>query len=405
MPPRNVGAKADGRRETNETNMMKTEKKALSPALAAKLHEPLLALHAAMEVEPLWKAFRRLMRAALPVHRGTLFLGHLGMGEARVVFTDPTITRPEEWYNARGKTNLFTPFIEAHRGVKFYRFSEVLPARAEFVQSEFYRNFAAPEGWDKGVSALYWARREVTAMFSLYRAPEQPEFTAAELAVLQHLHPFVGIAIERVQKLDTERLARRSLEEFNRNIPVGLVFLDWEQRVEFANPEAHRLCAHWNFGAAARALNVRDAFELPAAVRAAVVALRARVAARDAKQLLSLPGDFAEVEPGEATGLRAQITVLNNPASALAKPRFLVVLDTRPVASAERAAVSPEKLAQLRDLTPREREIALLVCEGCSNAEVAKRLSKSVLTIKTQLNSVFRKLGVGSRAKLMAMLR
>jgi DNA-binding CsgD family transcriptional regulator len=67
--------------------------------------------------------------------------------------------------------------------------------------------------------------------------------------------------------------------------------------------------------------------------------------------------------------------------------------------------VSPEKLNQLRDLTPREREIALLVCEGHSNAEVAKRLSKSVLTIKTQLNSVFRKLGVESRAKLMAMLR
>ena len=74
-------------------------------------------------------------------------------------------------------------------------------------------------------------------------------------------------------------------------------------------------------------------------------------------------------------------------------------------AAAARAAVSPEKLNQLRDLTPREREIALLVCEGCSNAEVAKRLSKSVLTIKTQLNAVFRKLGVASRAKLMALLR
>jgi len=119
----------------------------LSPVLAAKLHEPLLALHAAMEVEPLCRAFEQLMRAAFPVHRVTLFLGHLGMGEARVVFTDPPIEHPEEWYNARGKTNLFTPYIEAHRGVKFYRFSDVLPPRAEFVRSEFYRKFAEPEGW------------------------------------------------------------------------------------------------------------------------------------------------------------------------------------------------------------------------------------------------------------------
>jgi DNA-binding CsgD family transcriptional regulator len=386
--------------------MTTARKKNLPPALAEKLHEPLLALHAAMEVEPLWRAFERLMRAAFPVHRVTLFLGHLGMGEARVVLTDPPIVHLEEWYNARGKTNLFTPFIAAHRGVKFYRFSEVLPPRAEFLRSDFYRQFAQPEGWDKGVSGLYWSQREVTAMFSLYRAPKQPEFSAAEWDVLQYLHPFVGIAIERVQKLHTERLARRGLEEFNRNIPVGLVFLDWELRVEFANPEAHRLCAQWNFGAgAARALNVRDAFALPEGVVTAVKTLRDRLQARDAKQLLPRSGDVAQVEPASAQGLRAQVTVVNSSASALAKPRFLVVLDTRPVESGAPIALSPERLNQMRALSPREREIALLVSEGHSNAEVARRLSKSVLTIKTQLNSVFRKLGVESRAKLMALLR
>jgi DNA-binding CsgD family transcriptional regulator len=103
--------------------------------------------------------------------------------------------------------------------------------------------------------------------------------------------------------------------------------------------------------------------------------------------------------------LRAQVTVLNNPESSLAKPRFLVVLDARPPASSRPAAVAGERMKLIRDLTPREREIALLVCEGLSNAEIAGALRKSVLTIKTQLNSVFRKLGVKSRARLMALLR
>jgi DNA-binding CsgD family transcriptional regulator len=66
---------------------------------------------------------------------------------------------------------------------------------------------------------------------------------------------------------------------------------------------------------------------------------------------------------------------------------------------------SPERLNPLRDLKPREREMARLVGEGHSSAEVARRLSESVLMIKTQLSSVFRKLGVESRAKFMAMLR
>ena len=52
-------------------------------------------------------------------------------------------------------------------------------------------------------------------------------------------------------------------------------------------------------------------------------------------------------------------------------------------------ARSPKRLNPWRDLTPREREIALLGCEGHRNAEVAKRLSKSVRSIKAQLDSGF----------------
>jgi DNA-binding CsgD family transcriptional regulator len=93
--------------------------------------------------------------------------------------------------------------------------------------------------------------------------------------------------------------------------------------------------------------------------------------------------------------------VLHNPSSALAKPRFLVAF--APVDGARSGGSG--RLALLRDLTPREREIALLVCEGCANAEIARELGRSVLTVKTQLNSAFRKLGVRSRARLMALLR
>jgi DNA-binding CsgD family transcriptional regulator len=389
-----------------------------TPALLDKLHEPLLALHAALETEALWKAVQAVLRTAAPSHRVTLFLGHLGMGEARVVLTDPPIARPADWYAERGKANPFTPFIEAHRGRKAYRFEEVLPERKEWIASDFYRRFAKAEGWDKGYSMLYWAQREVTAMFSLYRSPREPEFSAGEEAALHWLHPYIGTAITRVQRLHTERLARRSLEEFNRHLPVGLVLVSWDLKSEFANHEGQRQCLRWNHGpAGARALSPRDSFELPAAVLGACAALKAAVQARNPKKPTLLPGDVTAVGHPAMPELRAQVSLHNNPASALARPRFLVVLDTRPGAApggasgesalggGHAAGGGGEHFGVLRELTPREREIALLVCEGCSNAEIARRLSKSVLTIKTQLNSVFRKLGVASRTRLMAMLR
>jgi DNA-binding CsgD family transcriptional regulator len=406
------------------------------PTLLEKLHEPMLALHAALETDALWKAVQAVLRTVAPSHRITLFLGHLGMGEARVVLTDPPIARPAEWYAERGKANPFTPFIEAHRGRKAYRFEEVVPERREWLKSDFYLRFAKEEGWDKGFSMLYWAQREVTAMFSLYRAPREPEFSAGEEAALYWLQPYIGTAIARVQRLHTERLARRSLEEFNKHLPVGLLLVSWELKPEFANHEGQRQCLLWNHGpAGARALSPRDAFEVPPAVLEACAALKAAVLARNPKTLTLLPGDVTAVAHRAMPELRAQVSLHNNPASALARPRFLVVLDTRPGAAAGGAAgesalgggaagaggaggersraegprgdsgPGADRFGVLRELTPREREIALLVCEGCSNAEIARRLSKSVLTIKTQLNSVFRKLGVGSRTRLMAMLR
>jgi DNA-binding CsgD family transcriptional regulator len=390
-------------------------------ALLEKLHEPLLALHAALETDALWKAVQAVLRAAAPSHRVTLFLGHLGMGEARVVLTDPPIERPAEWYAERGKANPFTPFIERNRGRKAYRFEEVLPSRAEWLRSDFYRRFAKAEGWDKGYSMLYWAQREVTAMFSLYRAPREPDFSADDEAVLHWLHPYIGTAITRVQRLHTERLARRSLEEFNKHLPVGLVLVSWDLKAEFANHEGQRQCLLWNHGpSGARSLNPRDAFVVPPPVLETCAALKAAVLARNPKTLTLLPGDVAAVSHRAQPELRAQVSLHNNPASALARPRFLVVLDTRPgstsggatgesaLGGSTPAAAGPsggDRFAVLRELTPREREIALLVCEGFSNAEIARRLSKSVLTIKTQLNSVFRKLGVTSRTRLMALLR
>lgn len=379
----------------------------VDPALLARLHEPLLALHAAIDVDPLWRAVKDLLRAAVAPHRVTLFLGHIGMGEARVVFTDPPIADAARWYAERGKNNPFSPFIAAHRGVRHYRFEDVVPAR-EFRRSEFYRRFAEPEGWDKGLSFLYWQRGEVKAMFSVYRSPKQPVFSAAEMDTLAYLYPFIGTAIDRVRVLHSERLARRGLEDFNKRLPVGLITLDWDLRVVFANTEGLNACAQWNLGpAGARIYKSRDCFALPPDVLAAARRLRTEIERRNPKDLQVQVGDVTQIAHPDQEGLFATVSVSNNPSHALAKPRFLVVFDSWR-AAVQGGAAGPARNpspAALRELTPREREIALLVAEGRSNAEIADALSKSVLTIKTQLNAVFRKLGFRRRAQLITLLR
>jgi DNA-binding CsgD family transcriptional regulator len=54
-------------------------------------------------------------------------------------------------------------------------------------------------------------------------------------------------------------------------------------------------------------------------------------------------------------------------------------------------------------LTPAEREVALAVLAGLSNADIARARGSSARTVANQVASVFRKLGVRSRAELAAL--
>lgn len=56
----------------------------------------------------------------------------------------------------------------------------------------------------------------------------------------------------------------------------------------------------------------------------------------------------------------------------------------------------------LVDLTPAEREVTVLLLDGRDNASIAEERGTSLRTTANQIASVFRKLGVSSRAELAA---
>jgi DNA-binding NarL/FixJ family response regulator len=54
-------------------------------------------------------------------------------------------------------------------------------------------------------------------------------------------------------------------------------------------------------------------------------------------------------------------------------------------------------------LTPSEAEVRALVLAGLSNRQIALRRGRAVRTIANQVASLFRKLGVSSRAELASL--
>lgn len=56
------------------------------------------------------------------------------------------------------------------------------------------------------------------------------------------------------------------------------------------------------------------------------------------------------------------------------------------------------------ELSPRQREVAALVAKGLSNKQIATELMLAEGTVKLHLNRIFRRLGIGNRTALAAMI-
>ena len=63
-------------------------------------------------------------------------------------------------------------------------------------------------------------------------------------------------------------------------------------------------------------------------------------------------------------------------------------------------AKGPAALCDEYRLTARQREIVMLISQGLSNKEIARRVNISAGTVKVHLVSIYRKVGVANRTAL-----
>jgi DNA-binding NarL/FixJ family response regulator len=59
---------------------------------------------------------------------------------------------------------------------------------------------------------------------------------------------------------------------------------------------------------------------------------------------------------------------------------------------------------RIQPLTPRERQIALLVCTGLSNKQIAQQLTVTEGTVKVHLHNVYEKLAIRNRTMLALLM-
>jgi DNA-binding CsgD family transcriptional regulator len=273
-------------------------------------------------------------------------------------------------YGADG-TNTFASL--ARRRIPVAILSETLRGRPE--RSGRYRDVLAPAGIPFEMRAAFVARGRAWGAVHIARRAGKRDFAPADAAVVARVVAVVADGIRTSLRFDAARRADGSAAP-------GLVVLGPNDDVELISPPAHELLA---------ALRSPAVAQVDETVPAALAALAGHVrrSARERKQqpdVVAVPSELG------------WITLHASLPDGGGDGRVAIVVER--AASARATALRLEA----HGVTEREREVAVLLARGLSNAEIAATLVLSPYTVQDHVKSLFEKTDVASRHELVARM-
>ena len=253
------------------------------------------------------------------------------------------------------------------------------------------------------IGLFFWDVRRLLAAIIVVRSVQQGELSRCEMRLVRHLHLQFQTALGRLRLLERERAERVAFEQFMRRVPLPTALLRWNLRLVYRNQAAAEFCAGWHRGfSGLRFIKLKE--PLPPEILD-----RCRVLKNRWKQLTSLGLAAAKfrdetVRHPTRRDLRATISLKQISSAAVARPHFLIEFESLHGSPAAGYQTSGASLSHLVRLTSREQNLARLVCVGRSNQEIANESGLSLETVKKHLHSIFSKLEVPSRSRLMALM-
>ena len=355
-----------------------------------RLEKPLLHLHAAIDVDSFWQAVQDVIRAALPTCFIGLTLQHnpilprIARSTKKLPGSFFPITPIEKYFN-----------IHPHRNLVLI--SDFFPDERGFSRSSFYRGCMAPINGRCAIGLFFWDIRRLLAAIIVVRNAQQGELSPSEMILISHLHAQFQTALGRL------RAERVAFEQFMRRVPLPTALLRWNLRLIYRNQAAADFCALWQRGfSGTRFIKLKA--PLPPEVLDRCRVLKKRW--KDLRRLALTPGNLRDeiVRHPTRRDLRATVSLKQISSDAVARPCFLVEFESL-LSSARGSRRLGASLSHLAQLTRREQDLTRLVCDGRSNQEIADESGLSLETVKKHLHSIFQKLEVPSRSRLITLMR
>lgn len=335
-----------------------------------------------------------LLREEFPVFHTLLALPSMGM--APHFFRS---TQPAQDIEARfARIAELAPLgdvLRSGKRIKVSRMSDIFSLENPRHRA-FYDEIMRPAGWRYSAAMLFWSRREgFLGQLSFVHTAEQGDITADETRRLAELHPFVNAAIRRLMAGETSRARETGILRVVDSLPVPLVVVGWDLRLQYSNHAGREALKVWTHGQA-RARGHPAKASLPRALAEICGSLK-----DEAERMLKRgdPRAFAlerSVDHPREPGIHCKVGIIDPRTGPAMQPVFRVEL-ALPQASESGVARAYSLVSRL---SPAESQVARLAGHGHHNSAIAGQLGVSESTVRTHLRHVFRKIGINNRAQL-----
>ncbi len=251
----------------------------------------------------------------------------------------------------------------------------------QFMDSAFYNDFLVPQRIHHKLYLNLYSGFNHHARIGLYRNSKYQRFSNQEIYLLKMIVPYLGHAIEHHKLMVKNRLQNIFFDILDENSSKGIMLLDASLRLIHLNRAAKEYCRILNFDE----FDGKVTGHIPDGLIEDCRSLDYQSLPLTLHRTFSIDGDL-EIE--------ASSRILLKEITSEKKKFFLIYLEEKKL---QRQSLETQMIIQYH-LTKRECEIVRYLFEGLRNADIAKKVFLSEISVKKHVQSIFKKLKVLNRA-------
>lgn len=316
---------------------------------------------------------------------------------------DSVITHGIDVGSLRGPYKQYFQYLDPFhgcpaKGILVSRLSDHLPDK-KLLGSELYNDFCKKLDIRHVLSLFFFLGGKFIGAVGLQRPQGKPDFTREDKTKAFKLIPYIFTALHRhitIDQLSENNWILRSAIEAEES--TGLVILDLNLQVVFANTSAHQLLFQTN--PIAQTGLYRAVSDLPALPKTLAEFISKNISLVS-ETSESCPARVDTVLPLAGSAIRVVLGGLVGYVGNVQRKYLILRLHRQSEPPSLRVDKS---VAESFGLSSREVEIVAAVAKGLTNTQVGESLHISVYTVEKHLQNIFQKLDTRKRTGILSKL-